>query len=659
MKLHWPFAWARREEKAAWPLVALSEPRAASWGSREAGALTRDGYLKNAVAYRCVRMVAEAAASIPLKTAHEGAVRLIRAPMPEASTASFLEALYTEILLTGNGFVEAVRLPGETDVALVWAWDGRPYPAWPMRSDLWRDGGNWARGHWLNGREGLTSLAAVVGDICARGGVAADVRGLSGVLEGYALDGVHSVRAALEPLKAAFGFEVVERPEGLVFHMGDRVAAELSGDALAEPGPVVIRQLMDKAPERLRLAYIDPDRDYQPGVAEARRGDGDARLVADMTLPLVLSGGRAQAVAAALLAEAAGEGSAEVGLPLAGLSLEPGDRVRIDDGPLWRVAETRDEGARRALALVRDTARLTPARDGGLVRAPVPAPVFSGIDLVVMDAPALPGTAETGPLVAAYAEPWPGEVAVLAGPVADAVSERARLTRPAVIGRLTAPVEAGPLGRWDRVNVIEVEAPGGAFASAAEAAVLAGANAALLETDKGWELVQFREAELVAPDRWRLSGLLRGQAGSVGAPAGVGARVVLLDDSVVRARISRLETGLSLIWRAAGMGEAEDAIFEDRAGLAWSPARLPAPPGLVRWARRGADVPDNWDLPDPGRVAGFTLEADSGAGFGPLTVTSSTEAAWPPGALAVRIAETGPDGRTGRWLSILAGSPYL
>lgn len=117
MKLHWPFTGARREENAAWPLVALSEPRAASWGSREAGALTRDGCLRNAVAYRCVRMVAEAAASIPLKTAQKGAARLIRAPMPEASTASFLEALYTEILLTGNGFVEAVRLPGETAVA--------------------------------------------------------------------------------------------------------------------------------------------------------------------------------------------------------------------------------------------------------------------------------------------------------------------------------------------------------------------------------------------------------------------------------------------------------------------------------------------------------------------------------------------------------------
>ena len=545
------------------------------------------------------------------------------------------------------------------EAAHVWAWDARPYPAWPMRGDIWGDGGNWARGHWLNGREGLTSLAAVVSDICARGGVAADVRGLDGVIEGYGLDGVHSVRAALEPLKAAFGFEVVERPEGLVFHMGDGVAAELSGAGLAEPGLMATRQMMDKAPERLRLAYIDPDREYQPGIAEARRGGGDARLVTDVALPLVLSAARAEAVAGALLAQAAREGTAEIALPLAGLAIEPGDTLRVDGGPVWRVVEAREEGARRALALVRETARVAAARDGGIAAAPAPAPVFGGVDLVVMDAPALPGESGAGPLVAAYASPWPGEVAVLAGPAADGLSERARLARPAVIGRLVTGVEAGPVGRWDRTNKIEVEAPGGEFASASEAAMLAGGNAALLETEAGWELVQFRAAELVGAERWRLSGLLRGQGGRPSGAAETGARLVLLDDAVVRASVSGLEAGLSLLWRAAGLGEAADAVFEDRAGLPWAPARLAAGSGLVRWARRGRDVPDNWDLPDPARAATFTVEADFGAGFTPHAETALTEMVWPAGALALRIAEIGTDGRIGEWLSIPAGSSYL
>ena len=32
------------------------------------------------------------------------------------------------------------------EAAMVWAWDGRPFPAWPLRADVWGDGDNWARG---------------------------------------------------------------------------------------------------------------------------------------------------------------------------------------------------------------------------------------------------------------------------------------------------------------------------------------------------------------------------------------------------------------------------------------------------------------------------------------------------------------------------------
>ena len=79
------------------------------------------------------------------------------------------------------------------EAAHVWAWDGRPFPAWPLRQDVWGDGPNWTRGHWLNGRSGLAPLSAVVAGICAAGGVAPVETGeLDGVVEGYVLDGVSS-----------------------------------------------------------------------------------------------------------------------------------------------------------------------------------------------------------------------------------------------------------------------------------------------------------------------------------------------------------------------------------------------------------------------------------------------------------------------------------
>lgn len=547
------------------------------------------------------------------------------------------------------------------EAAYVWAWDGRPFPAWPLRADLWSDGDNWSRGHWLNGREGLASLAAVVADICLRGGVeGADVRRLDGVVEGYALDGVHSVRAALEPLRTAYGFDVAERPEGLVFHMGDALPVEVSSELVGEPGLHRTRQMMDKAPERVRLIYIDPSRDYQPALAEARRGSGDARLATDAVLPLALSPGRASEVAGVILQGAAASDSAELVLPLAGLGIEPGDRLRIGDGPVWKVLEIRDAGAARSLTLGEDPARPAGARAVGIGSAPPPAPVFGGIELVVMDAPALPGAdGLTGPLVAGWTDPWPGEVPVLAGPAPAGLTQRTRLERPAVIGRLVEAAGPGPEGRWHETGVILMDVPGGDFESAPEDAVLAGANAALLETEAGWELIQFREAELVAPERWRLSGLLRAQSGSLSAPAEEGARLVLLDGAVRRAGVTSLETGVTLLWRAAGTDELVEHRFDDRAALPWRSARLPAPPGTIRWARRGQDVADNWDLPDPASPARFAVEVDFGDGFGAPQETALSEHAWPEGAIGIRIAEIGADGRTGAWLSILTGSPYL
>jgi hypothetical protein len=91
----WPFNRRPREAKSAPLLVALSEVGAARWGSRDGAALTRDGYLANAIAYRAVRMVAEAAAAVPLVTAHEGVALDGLAPTamrPVADAGGWVEA---------------------------------------------------------------------------------------------------------------------------------------------------------------------------------------------------------------------------------------------------------------------------------------------------------------------------------------------------------------------------------------------------------------------------------------------------------------------------------------------------------------------------------------------------------------------------------------
>src|SRR5690606_6979675 len=110
----------------------------------------------------------------------------------------------------------------------------------------------------------------------------------------------------------------------------------------------------------------------------------------------------------------------------------------------------------------------------------------------------------------------------------------------------------GPASRWDEANRLSVVLSSGTLSNAEAAAVLSGANRAALETPEGdWEVIQFREAELIAPGTYELRGLLRGQAGTEAAmrsPLETGARFVLLAGSVPELGVGDAERGLERLW---------------------------------------------------------------------------------------------------------------
>jgi hypothetical protein len=73
------------------------------------------------------------------------------------------------------------------------------------------------------------------------------------------------------------------------------------------------------------------------------------------------------------------------------------------------------------------------------------------------------------------------------------------------------------------------------LATASELAVLGGANVGAISADGDtWEVMQFLNAQLVAPQTYMLTGLMRGQAGTelaMGSPTPAGAQFVLIDAS--------------------------------------------------------------------------------------------------------------------------------
>ena len=109
---------APAERKAAPALALVTAGGRAVWSSRNFEALMREGFSRNPVVYRCVRMVAEAAASVPLAAfvggekaeAGHPVARLLARPNAEQGGPDLLEAFYGALQVSGNGYLEAVDI---------------------------------------------------------------------------------------------------------------------------------------------------------------------------------------------------------------------------------------------------------------------------------------------------------------------------------------------------------------------------------------------------------------------------------------------------------------------------------------------------------------------------------------------------------------------
>jgi len=110
------FFWKREAESAlpAGPLVALSDLARAQWSSD--AALVREGFERNPLVYRCVRLISEAAASVPFRASGPGAdalAALMARPNREQAGPDLMESFYGHLTVSGDAFVEAVLLDGE------------------------------------------------------------------------------------------------------------------------------------------------------------------------------------------------------------------------------------------------------------------------------------------------------------------------------------------------------------------------------------------------------------------------------------------------------------------------------------------------------------------------------------------------------------------
>jgi HK97 family phage portal protein len=105
-----------RKDAGAAPLFAWTGPAAPRWTARRYDQLADEGFRRNVVAFRCVRLIAQGAASARWLLYAEGGrehlahplLDLLARPNPLQGGAALFETLYGHFLIAGNAYLEAV-----------------------------------------------------------------------------------------------------------------------------------------------------------------------------------------------------------------------------------------------------------------------------------------------------------------------------------------------------------------------------------------------------------------------------------------------------------------------------------------------------------------------------------------------------------------------
>ncbi|MEM9780854.1 MAG: glycoside hydrolase/phage tail family protein [Pseudomonadota bacterium] len=493
------------------------------------------------------------------------------------------------------------------DGIYVWTWDARPWPAFPNRTSTWADGPNHRRGHWITGRVTASSLAETVAAICARGGFTDyEVGGLHGAVTGYLIDSAATIREALQPLMTAYGFDAFESGGKIIFRMrGSGPDTAIGADALVEidkTGRAVelVREAEQESIAGVRYTFRDAENAYEAATVEVSfdgsNGVGFERASAEIAMARTM----AQGVAERWLAELTGaRDGAFVTLPMSHTMLEAGDVVTLEGQTgAWRI-ERIERGAASSHSLTRiDAAQYLPrpvaetqlSVEGVLV----PGPVAGHF----LDLPLSEDDGDIGARVTSTASPWPGSVDLYDVEPGGGLSYLGAQRVAGLTGLTTTTLNSGPCGVWQRQS-FEVEMIDERLFSASEADVLRGANTLALQSAGGaWEILQFRDAELVAPHTYRLSHLLRGQRGTedvASAAHAPGVRVVFLDDAVQRLPVGIDELGVLMEFAfGASSLSPDDPSFVRLSATPSGAGLVPFAPAHLRVTQSGDDYTAQW-----------------------------------------------------------------
>ncbi|MFO1175460.1 MAG: phage portal protein [Paracoccaceae bacterium] len=209
-------------------VIAWGSSGRVAWSPRDVVSLTRTGFSGNPVGFRAVKLIAEAAAALPLICQDRDRrydlhplMALIQRPNPGQGRAELFEALYGQILLSGNGYVEAVGA------------EGLPVELHVLRSDRMNlvpgaDGWPVAYDYVVGGRTHRFDMTGPVDPIC-------HIRSFHPQDDHYGLSPMQAAAVAVDVHNSASAWskallDNAARPSGAIVYKGVDGQGQLSPD---------------------------------------------------------------------------------------------------------------------------------------------------------------------------------------------------------------------------------------------------------------------------------------------------------------------------------------------------------------------------------------------------------------------------------------------
>ncbi len=452
--------------------------------------------------------------------------------------------------------------------SFLWAWDARPYPYFPNLSNVWSDGSNWPTGHWIQGKLGLSNVAAIISDLTNRVGLNSEdinVTNLNDILYGYTITNQSAVRSYLESLRSAYFFDIVESGCQLKFlPRGNNTTISIDEGELinntSNRQALIIRRIQDtELPKRVNVRYINQNLNYSLSTIYSTRNISNSSNNITINLPIVMDDNYAKKIADISLFNAwQSRNTYRFILPNKYSDLEPSDIVTLNVDNIThtiritKVQHGNDitiDGTSENLSIY-DTSS-TNFNTTNFTESVV----FPGsTEINILDLPLIPNTNDNNVIhiaVNGVEENWRGANIYVSMDNGDNYELLTRINTAATIGQSTSILNDAHTHIIDKKNYVDIILLNGELENITELHLLNGGNLAKL----GDEIIQFQNVDLIDDNIYRLSNLIRGKLNTEDKldTHQIGERFILLNDALTPIPQPPSNIGRTFLYKAVSV----------------------------------------------------------------------------------------------------------